>query len=349
MISEDTYNKPIDENSPAGINVEYDEDYQKLLVMLQTKPEQQFGDLIVEAQEPDWEKVFHLSSDIILSKSKDLSVMSYFTQSGVICYGLNSLSGGLKVILSNLESYWEDIYPKLHDEDEDYDPEYRINALSLFNSLDGIVRDVRNSFIVKNGLSQTSFNIKDIENILDNPSSSHEYYPGGLERLNIDIQISSEQSNSAVKAVIESLQYLEDIKTLFIKYTPGYEVKFENLEKILLKVKKLCVVEAQVNDIQVENSQKEINVSNEIKPEINQVFNLANYTVSSRKDVDLLLEKIYLYFEKHEPSHPAPLFIRRIQRLMNLNFYEIMKDISPDSLNHLETLVGQPIENDTDY
>lgn len=349
MISEETYNKPINESSPAGVNVEYDEDYQKLLVLLQTKPEQQFGDLIVEAQEPDWEKVFHLSSEIILNKSKDLSIMSYFTQSGIVCYGLKSLSGGLKVILSNLESYWEDVYPKLYDEDEEYDPDYRINSLSLFNSVDGIIRDVRNAFIVKNGLSQTSFSIKDVESILDNPASSHEYYPGGLERLNLDIKIASEQTDSSVKAVIESLQYIDAIKLLFAKYTPDYEVKFENLEKILYKVKKLCVTEVQGIDTQVENSQIGIKSSDDIKPTVNQVFNLANYTVSSRQEVDLLLEKIYLYFEKHEPSHPAPLFIRRIQRLMNLNFYEIMKDISPDSLNHLETLVGQPIENDTDY
>ncbi len=349
MISEETYNKPISMDSPAGINVEYDEDYQKLLVMLQTKPEQQFGDLIVEAQEPDWEKVFNLSSEIILNKSKDLSIMSYFTQSGVVCYGLKSLSDGLKVIFSNLEAYWEDVYPKLYDEDEDYDPDYRINSLSLFNSLDGIVRDVRNAFIVKNGLSQASFTVKDIENIIENPTTSHEYYPGGIERLNIDIQIASEQTNSAVKAVVDSLEYISNIKLLFIKNTPGYEVKFESLEKVLFKVKKLCVVEAQGIDTQVESSHMEINPIGNIKPTMDQVFNLANYTVSSRQDVDLLLEKIYLYFEKHEPSHPAPLFIRRIQRLMNLNFYEIMKDISPDSLNHLETLVGQPIENDTDY
>ena len=81
---------------------------------------------------------------------------------------------------------------------------------------------------------------------------------------------------------------------------------------------------------------------------VNQRVGWENYQIASRHDIDMLLEKIYIYFEKNEPSHPAPLFIRRIQRLMNYNFYEIMKDISPDSLDRLEILVGQPFENNID-
>jgi type VI secretion system protein ImpA len=76
-------------------------------------------------------------------------------------------------------------------------------------------------------------------------------------------------------------------------------------------------------------------------------FSWSNLEIKSRNDIDLLLEKIYLYFEKNEPSHPAPLFIRRIQRLMTYNFYEIMKDISPESLDQLLNLIGQPAENNS--
>ena len=66
--------------------------------------------------------------------------------------------------------------------------------------------------------------------------------------------------------------------------------------------------------------------------------------------LDLVLEKICIYFENYEPSHPAPLFIRRVQRLMNMDFYEIMQDINPESLTHLEVLIGKAneIESITD-
>lgn len=52
-------------------------------------------------------------------------------------------------------------------------------------------------------------------------------------------------------------------------------------------------------------------------------------------------------FEEFEPSHPAPLFIRRIQRLMNMDFYDIIKDMTPNSLDTLDILIGPRDNHDT--
>jgi type VI secretion system protein ImpA len=45
--------------------------------------------------------------------------------------------------------------------------------------------------------------------------------------------------------------------------------------------------------------------------------------------------------EQHEPSNPAPLLIRRAQRLVQMNFLEIVKDLMPDSLSTIEKLAGE--------
>ncbi len=47
------------------------------------------------------------------------------------------------------------------------------------------------------------------------------------------------------------------------------------------------------------------------------------------------------YFELHEPSHPAPILLRRAQRLLSLDFYEIIRDLAPESLPKLDLLSGQ--------
>ena len=47
-----------------------------------------------------------------------------------------------------------------------------------------------------------------------------------------------------------------------------------------------------------------------------------------------------------EPSHPAPLFIGRLQKLMDMDFYQIMKDISPSSLNELDMIIGKDQEQE---
>ena len=55
--------------------------------------------------------------------------------------------------------------------------------------------------------------------------------------------------------------------------------------------------------------------------------------IRSRDDAVQMLELVCNYLERHEPSNPAPLFIRRAQRL-------IVRDLMPDSLSQLEKLAG---------
>ncbi len=62
----------------------------------------------------------------------------------------------------------------------------------------------------------------------------------------------------------------------------------------------------------------------------------------SRQEAIRALDLVCRYLERHEPTNPAPLFIRRAQRLMTKNFMDIVKDLLPDSLANLERLTGEP-------
>jgi len=46
------------------------------------------------------------------------------------------------------------------------------------------------------------------------------------------------------------------------------------------------------------------------------------------------------WIERNEPSHPAPLLIKRAQRLMTKNFFEIIRDLAPDGLDSVEKIAG---------
>ena len=62
--------------------------------------------------------------------------------------------------------------------------------------------------------------------------------------------------------------------------------------------------------------------------------------IRSRDDAVHMLELVCNYLERNEPSNPAPLFIRRAQRLIKKSFLEIVRDLMPDSLSQLEKLAG---------
>lgn len=339
----DEFLVPLCDERMAGDNIEYDDDFLNLLSLLQDKPEQQYGDLVVEAGVKDWRAIYDSCRQILLHKSKDLLVMSYFTQSAVVLNGLMGLKEGLFIIKGNLERYWDDVFPRLVDEDGDYDPDFRVNALSLFFTPDGILKDIKNALLVKNGLSGKFHTLKEIEAFLESHDES--LYVGGIQRLIIDLSVAVEDEQSPISQLKEASLLTLAIKALFEKHQIS-GLKFELIEQLIQKVLDL-LNQSEKSEWQDATPAKIANIKT--AESVMPVMNWANYSVGSREDVQLLLEKIYVYFEKHEPSHPAPLFIRRIQKLMNLNFYEIMKDISPESLDRLENLVGQPLSDDGEF
>jgi type VI secretion system protein ImpA len=62
--------------------------------------------------------------------------------------------------------------------------------------------------------------------------------------------------------------------------------------------------------------------------------------VRNRDDVVLLLDKICGYYERHEPSSPLPLLLKRCRRLATLSFMDIVKDLAPSALQQVELIGG---------
>jgi type VI secretion system protein ImpA len=62
--------------------------------------------------------------------------------------------------------------------------------------------------------------------------------------------------------------------------------------------------------------------------------------IASREDAARALQRVCDWFERNEPSHPAPLLIRRAQRLMSKSFIDIIRDLVPDGVREVEKLAG---------
>lgn len=59
-----------------------------------------------------------------------------------------------------------------------------------------------------------------------------------------------------------------------------------------------------------------------------------------RAEVIDLMGQLCNWFELHEPTHPAPYFIRRSQRMMNVDFLSLMNELMPESVHQFEVLAG---------
>lgn len=145
--------------------------------------------------------------------------------------------------------------------------------------------------MIKNGLSNTSYTVKEIEIILENANTSHEAYPGGVDRLNIDLRIAASKADSEISMLVDSLRFIQLLKQIFATHISDAELKLDNIEKFLAKFKPLIADNIVTSQVQNEAVTKSENIS-----PIQQNVHWANYQISTRQDVDLLLEKIFIYF-----------------------------------------------------
>lgn len=338
------WDEPISDNAPSGVDIEYDGRFLELQNAAEGKPEQQYGETVIPAEEPDWSAVEKLSRQL-LAESKDLRVLAYYTRALTAKYGLVGLEAGCNAIRANVDLFWDTLFPQLNDEDGEYDPFYRINALSIFTTPEGIVREILGSQLLVNGLTQQAVTVREAVQLLQGNDAHN--YPGGRERLLLDIRVAADSGRAELKATLHTLQHLHNIQAAFETQLDSAETLNFNAVTTPLSL----IVEAAATTAASASPETEATPVQEVAISASQTVSpqpdaWRGLNLKNRADVDLALEKICVYFEQFEPSHPAPLFIRRVQRLMNMDFYDIMKDISPDSLGNLEVLIGKSGQSD---
>ena len=336
--------EPISPAQPAGANIEYDARFISIQDIAEGKPEQQYGDIIIEAEKPDWNSVEKLCRQL-LSESKDLKVFCFYTQALTANRGAQGFYAGCSIMLANLKAYWESIYPTLTDEEE-FDPFYRINAISLLLSENGIWKQLQDSEILYIASKKVSLTLKNALTVLNNNDQT--IYPGDKEKLIQDLKFAYESDTETLVALKKSLNVIRDIEEIF-----KTELKDEMLDFSTIK-NPLQLIDSYLNDSIATDEQvinQNDNNPSEAIPSITMSSTSSNYDIkhlkiTDRNEVNIVLDKLILYFRLKEPSHPAPLFIGRLQKLMDMDFYQIMKDISPSSLNELDMIIGKDQEQE---
>jgi type VI secretion system protein ImpA len=63
--------------------------------------------------------------------------------------------------------------------------------------------------------------------------------------------------------------------------------------------------------------------------------------LQTREDARRQILEICAFLESVEPSHPAPLFLRRAERLLGArSYFEIVRDMTPDALSEVSRITG---------
>lgn len=332
LINTEHWITAISEQSPCGDDLEYDGDFLALGRAVLEKPEQQYGDTVIPAEKPDWREVERLAESL-MRRTKDIRVCVFLTRALTQNHGLQGLSAGLDTIYQLLSQYWNDVHPRLMIDDYE-DPFVRINAISELADISGLIRDVRHAVLIKSPLGLIS--VKDAEAVLENGQSESGINRSQLIAIAAD---SHSDTHSPLLAMGIAHHTVDQINTL-CREQFGQEQSPDllNLSGLLSR---LLALQPGNTSTESNSSESAENSSDAGSSNTNHIKASGALTqINSRQDVIRVLELVCRYMEENEPTNPAPLLIKRAQRLMTLDFMSIMRDMSPDSINQIELITG---------
>lgn len=341
MTDFDRFLAPIEGESPCGTDLEYDNEFLALAQAAAGKPEQQFGDTVIPAGDPDWRESDALAQ-ALLKRTKDLRIVALLTLANTYLHGVGAFAAGLKLALAMCEQFWDEVHPRI-EVDGDNDPYLRMNAIAAFSvpefsGENRLIQALRSCVLLKTPLT---LNFRDLE-LAFNKAPEATY---ALAQIDSVLSTALAENNAELSAVMDAYATYQALRSLVDdRVSAADSPDMDRLTTVLKPVARgLEHIRAAAGG-GTEGSASEgeaLDAAPGTTPSaVGGGASGAVGAIQSREDVRRALDRVCEYLERTEPSNPASLFARRAQRMLNMPFLELMRELSPDSLSHLETLTG---------
>jgi type VI secretion system protein ImpA len=326
---------PLGDDAPCGPNLEYDAEFLQMEEAARAQPEQEFSNadtgsrLTIEGQGANWVDARRLAESLLL-RTRDLRVATYYTRALLRTEGFGGLAVGLRLIHGLLDGHWGQVHPQL-DPDDGNDPTMRVNALAPLVAGDAVLDDLRAAWVVKSRQSGV-LTVRDIDVSQGRLAArsgeqvfSEAQVRGVLgEALAQDATL-GENIRSCTTLVSQLSNLLQDAVGAAVA------LDFKPLQSMLQTVSRA-----------LPDSVDSVSAVAEAGDSSSGVFVAAARPgeITSRQDVVVTLDRLVQYLERHEPTNPAQLLLRRAQRVMDMNFLEAMNELAPDGLVQAERSLG---------
>lgn len=333
----------ISPDSPCGEDLSYDPAFMELERLAQGTPEQQVGETIIPAEEPNWREVRDQAL-ALTDRTRSLSVIKYLVVSLMKLEGLEGLESGLAVLRGALERYWDTVWPQLDPED-DNDPLERLNIISFLAPPAGIYGDplqfTRHLSEVPLCKSRQlgSFSLRDIQiarGELTAPEGESAPQVANIEAAFRDTP--TEDLDAAATKAGAAAGHIEAIDALLTQYVGADQAI--SLDAAKKAMKDICSCIANFSGGLVSDP-----AGNQAdQPEAVVTGGGAGPAIAgeirSAEDVVRVLDLICTYYQRTEPSSPVPLLLRRARGLVRKSFVEIIQDLNPGALQQIEMISG---------
>ena len=324
---------PLAGDAPCGVNLEYDPAFQRLQEAAAGKPERQYGATIIPAESPDWVAVREQAL-ALAARTRDLRVAVWLVRGAARVDGLVGAVQGLQLLRGLLERYWEPVHPVL-EPDEGKDPTVRLNILAPLSHDVGLA-DLRAAALTR---GRGAVTVRDLELAFGRAEAlAGETVPteAGITPAVVEAQAQTPELAMAMAGGLDAVQGIA--RLLETQLGAAQAPDLAPLAKLMQ-----CV--ALAGRRALGEPPTALDSDGNAEPGAGAKV-AARFTgaIESREDALRALEHASEWIERNEPSNPAPLLIRRAQRLMSKNFMEIIRDLVPEGLGQIEKLAGTGVE-----
>ncbi|WP_250536695.1 type VI secretion system protein TssA [Caballeronia sp. AZ10_KS36] len=338
---------PIDPAEPCGADLEYDPEFVVLSSQVAVRPEAQYGDFVGVPEPINWSDVDRDCRRLMM-RSKDMRLAVLFMRCRTRLAGAQGLAEGLGLLAEWLDAFPESIHPRQGaDDDEDAALEIRMNALQALTDTDGLLSDVREIALTRS--SAVRLQMRDVERAFAHPRPSDALAPESVTRQIEDLRVQQPGMLAGFDAAAHSLKRIEAwCREHLDAYLP-------DLSPLARLVDRVVTTGARVATIAVEEAAPEPAAAAGAAPATDAASEEGAATAAvvpepvrttrtatpDRYAALELIREARQWFERHEPSSPIPVLLRRAELFVGKRYAEVVKAISPDMLEQWESENGQ--------
>ena len=334
---------PISDALPSGDDLEHDAAFTALERDAQPKAEQQFGDTLIAAVEPEWRDLTARATDL-LKRSKDVRVGVLALRAATRTQGLEGFSLGLTLLVGLVDRFWDTLHPQLDAEDHN-DPTMRMNALAPLSDSSMVLRDLYDCVL---GTSRAvgAIRVRDLaiaHNKLTASGKDPAYSLAQVTDALLDIYSATPKVFHLAIGAAALAQQLEAL--IEAKTGRGDQIDLKPLRTLTHLLRTVCQATVTAANPQAAEAAEaaEAEADGNVAPGAARAAGSPmRGEISTRQDALQMLDKVIAFLEKTEPGNPAPMLIKRAKRLVGVSFIDIMNDLAPDALNSIQNITGKP-------
>ncbi len=333
----------ISEANPCGDSLEYDNEYAVLQARLEPKADVQYGKFSSRPESPDWAEVERDARRLLL-KSKDISILVWFTRARCRLAGAKGLLEGLATLQAVLQAYPEQVHPHLL-LDGVMDPAVRANALAALCDPEGLLGDVREVVVSANTAFRLS--VRDVERAMAVPRPPYAADPEVVQRQLADLQTKGDATLAAMLACGSCAQGIEQWSKASLKDDAPSLLALQRLLATLRAAPPQRSAKLQADAVEqgrapllaeaVEPPPARRTQAVERQPQDGPVASAQplllqhqHSVLQEREQIRALLRQVRLWIEHHEPSSPVAILIKQADRMWGKRFSEVATMIPPD-------------------